>query len=90
MVCTSKKYEGFNCRVGSKAQVWHGNAHHTSGGLQQVDLMQNKRGRIVSEKQHEAGVRAYENMKPHVKQAFIEQQKQAVSHWRLSLCLYSP
>lgn len=34
--------------VGSRAQVMHGTAHHTSGGLTQGDLKYNKWGRIVS------------------------------------------
>ena len=36
--------------VGSKAQVFHGTAHKTSGGLTRKDLMKNKHGRIVSRK----------------------------------------
>ena len=35
-------------RVGSRAQVMHGTAHHTSGGLTKGDLKMNKWGRIVS------------------------------------------
>jgi len=35
-------------RVGSRAQVWHGTAHHTPGGLTRKDLKMNKWGRIVS------------------------------------------
>jgi len=35
-------------RVGSRAQVWHGTAHHTPGGLTKKDLKMNKWGRIVS------------------------------------------
>jgi hypothetical protein len=35
-------------RVGSRAQVMHGTAHHTSGGLTKKDLKMNKWGRIVS------------------------------------------
>ena len=35
---------------GSRAEVMHGNAKHTSGGLEKKDLMMNKRGRIVSRK----------------------------------------
>jgi hypothetical protein len=35
-------------RVGSRAQVMHGSAHHTSGGLTKKDLKYNKAGRIVS------------------------------------------
>ena len=34
--------------VGSRAQVYHGNAKHTSGGLTKKDLKKNKRGCIVS------------------------------------------
>ena len=34
--------------VGSRAQVMHGNAKHTSGGLTKEDLKYNRSGRIVS------------------------------------------
>ncbi len=34
--------------IGSRAQVFHGNARHTSGGLTRNDLKLNKRGEIVS------------------------------------------
>lgn len=44
--------------VGSKAQVFHGTAKHTAGGLTRKDLIQNKHGRIVSKKQHAAGKKA--------------------------------
>jgi len=37
-------------RVGSRAQVMHGTAHHTSGGLLKKSLKKNKWGRIVSRK----------------------------------------
>ena len=36
--------------VGSRAQVMHGTADHTSGGLTKKDLKYNKHGRIVSRK----------------------------------------
>jgi hypothetical protein len=36
--------------VGSRAQVMHGTAHHTSGGLTKAHLKYNKAGRIVSKK----------------------------------------
>ena len=36
--------------IGSRAQVWHGNAECTPGGLQKKDLLKNKHGRIVSRK----------------------------------------
>lgn len=38
--------------VGSRAQVWHGTANHTSGGLTKKNLIKNKWGRIVSAKKH--------------------------------------
>lgn len=46
--------------VGSRAEVWHGNAKHTSGGLTKKDLMKNKYGRIVSKKKHALGKKAYQ------------------------------
>ena len=36
--------------VGSRAQVWHGTACKTTGGLTKKSLKMNKRGRIVSAK----------------------------------------
>lgn len=36
--------------IGSRAQVMHNTAHHTSGGLTKRDLKYNKWGRIVSKK----------------------------------------
>ena len=36
--------------TGSRAEVFHGNARHTSGGLTRNDLKMNKRGEIVSVK----------------------------------------
>jgi hypothetical protein len=41
--------------VGSKLQVFNGNAHHTKSGLIQSDLIQNKRGHIVSRRASNAG-----------------------------------
>ena len=37
---------------GSRAEVWHGNAKKTTGGLTKKDLMKNKHGEIVSKKKH--------------------------------------
>ena len=36
--------------IGSRVQVWHGTAHHTSGGLTRKDIKMNKWGRLVSVK----------------------------------------
>ena len=47
--------------VGSKAQVWHGSARHTSGGLTKKDLMKHK-GRIISRKKHALGKKALKNL----------------------------
>lgn len=41
---------GATRRVGTRAQVMHGTAHHTPGGLTKTDLKYNKWGRIVSRK----------------------------------------
>lgn len=38
--------------IGSRAEVWHGTAIRTSGGLRKQDLIMNKNGRIVSRKKH--------------------------------------
>ena len=49
--------------TGSKSQVWHGTAKHTSGGLTKKDLMKTKKGRIVSKKKHAAGLKALSKLK---------------------------
>jgi hypothetical protein len=49
--------------VGSKAQVWHGTARHTSGGLHKKDLMKTKSGRIVSRRKHSLGKKAIKTLK---------------------------
>lgn len=48
--------------VGTKAQVWHGTAKHTSGGLTRKDLMKTKKGRIVSRRKHAAGQKAIKRL----------------------------
>lgn len=45
-----KRYELLE---GSRAQVWHGTAYKTAGGLTKAHLMKNKQGRIVSKKKHQ-------------------------------------
>jgi hypothetical protein len=49
--------------VGTKEDVWNGSASKTSGGLKKIDLMKNKKGKIISKRQFEAGQKAYENLK---------------------------
>lgn len=48
-IVQGKSYEML---TGSRAQVWHGTAYKTSGGLCKHHLMQNKAGRIVSKDKH--------------------------------------
>jgi len=43
--------------IGTRAQVWHGTAHKTTGGLTKNDLMKNKSGRIVSKAKHNTAKR---------------------------------
>ena len=40
--------------IGSRAQVHHGTAYKTAGGLVKSDLLQNKHGRIVSKSKHQS------------------------------------
>jgi len=48
--------------TGSKAEVYHGTAKHTPGGLKKKDLMKHK-GRIISRKKHEAGKKAIKHLR---------------------------
>jgi hypothetical protein len=57
-----KNMVGGGSAIGSKAQVFHGTAHHTKGGLTRKDLIRNKRGKIVSRKQAAAGKRAFSRL----------------------------
>ena len=60
---TLKKRESHAATVGTKAQVFHGTAKHTSGGLTRKDLMKTKKGRIVSKRKHAAGKVALRRLK---------------------------
>lgn len=46
------KGKSYKTRVGSRAEVWHGSAFKTSGGLTKGHLFKNKSGRIVSKTKH--------------------------------------
>ena len=48
--------------TGSKAQVFHGTAVHTSGGLTKKDLVLNKHGRIVSRRKMMLGKKAVKHL----------------------------
>ena len=47
----------FEQLFGSRAQVWHGTAYKTSGGLTKSHLMMNKHGRVVSKAKHSTAKR---------------------------------
>jgi hypothetical protein len=49
--------------VGTKAQVYHETAKHTSGGLTKKDLMKTKAGRIVSKKKHAQGMKSIKRLR---------------------------
>ncbi len=49
--------------IGSRAQVWHGTAKKTSGGLTKNKLMMNKHGRIVSRRKHASGKKTIKHLK---------------------------
>lgn len=49
--------------VGSHAEVWHGTAKHTSGGLEKKHLMKNKHGRIVSKRKHALGKKSLKHLR---------------------------
>ena len=59
----NKQNGGAMMTKGSKSQVWHGTAKHTSGGLTKKDLMKTKKGRIVSKRKHAAGLKALKQLK---------------------------
>jgi hypothetical protein len=44
--------KSFEVLIGTRAQVWHGTAYKTSGGLTKSHLMKNQAGRIVSKAKH--------------------------------------
>lgn len=48
--------------IGTRAQVWHGTAKKTSGGLTKKHLMMNKHGRIVSRRKHSMGKRTIKHL----------------------------
>jgi len=65
--------------VGSRAQVFHGTADHTAGGLKKGDLMKSKSGRIVSRKAHAAGLKAINRLRASGKMAAPFKGKQSQS-----------
>ena len=57
--------------IGSRAQVYHGNARHTSGGLTKSDLFfDRKSGRIRSKRASKAAKRNFKKMDAATKRKF--------------------
>jgi hypothetical protein len=48
---------------GTRAEVWHGTAKKTKGGLTKDNLTKNKYGRIVSKRMVERGKKLYKKSK---------------------------
>ena len=49
--------------IGTRAQVWHGTAKKTPGGLTKSHLMKNKHGRIVSRRKHASGKKSIKRLR---------------------------
>lgn len=49
--------KSYKILTGSRAQVFHGTAYKTTGGLTKSDLFENKHGRFVSRKKHVTATR---------------------------------
>ena len=54
---------------GSRAQVWHGTAERTSGGLTRKDLTMSKSGEIVSKKKQALAKKNSNPLKAYIKLA---------------------
>ena len=62
--------------IGTKAQVAHGTADKTSGGLKAKDIMKNKHGKYVSIARHNAGKKQYAKImrSPSIRKLFVDNQ----------------
>jgi hypothetical protein len=49
--------KSYDMLIGTRAQVWHGTAYKTSGGLCKPGIMMNKSGRLVSKSKHNSAKR---------------------------------
>jgi hypothetical protein len=69
--------------IGSRAQVWHGTAYKTSGGLCKHDLVKNKHGRVVSKSKYESAKKEKRLLKHgygFTKKKFVLQRKHSKKH----------
>lgn len=63
-------------KVGTKEEVFNGQADHTSGGLRSGDLIQNKKGKIVSKKKSELGAKNSEKLKSYRHKKIKEEKEE--------------
>ena len=67
-------------KVGSRAEVFHGNATQTSGGLTKDKLMKNKENRIISIKASQSAIRCYRSKEKSGKLGnFVQKDKEYLS-----------
>jgi DVNP family len=69
--------------IGSRAQVWHGTAYKTSGGLCKHHLFKNKHGRVVSKSKYESSKKEKRLLKygyGFTKKKFVLQRKHSKKH----------
>jgi DVNP family len=69
--------------IGSRAQVWHGTAYKTSGGLCKHHLVKNKHGRVVSKSKFESAKKEKRLLKHgygFTKKKFVLQRKHSKKH----------
>lgn len=62
LMAYSRGNSTFDQASGSRAQVMHGTAHHTTGGLAKKDLKYNKHGRIVSRAKSAQGAKVLKRL----------------------------
>jgi hypothetical protein len=44
--------KSYDMLIGTRAQIWHGTAYKTTGGLTKSNIMMNKSGHLVSKSKH--------------------------------------
>ena len=68
-------------RIGSRAEVFHGNALQTSGGLTKDKLSKNKEGRIISIKASQSAIKCYRSKEKNGKLGgFVQKDKEYLSN----------
>ena len=66
----------------AKALVFRGDKEKTCKGLKKIDLMKNKKGKIVTKKMHAKGLAAYENVKDWIEAVQIARKVLGIKGFR--------